>query len=106
MKKELSATAWMLKKYMTEAHINTFKDLAEETGIEYRTLMNHIENPKLFRILELRSLDEVLKIDPEDLIVLVKGGEYESKKKEAADHSRNNNVISRIIPKGAISAYN
>lgn len=84
MKRKLSDTAWMIKEYMTAAHIISLKDLADDTGIEYRTLMNHINDPGKFRIFELRALDKVLKFRPEDLISLTRGENYEARNKKIA----------------------
>ena len=80
-KKEISPTAWMLKKYMNLIHMASFKELAAETGIEYRTLISHIDNPGQFRIYEIRVLDEVLRIDAADLICLLRGGDYATSEK-------------------------
>ena len=79
-KKKMSATSWMVKTYMTHAHIETFTDLAAETGIEYRTLMNRLDEVGMLRVYEIRQLDDVLHFSSKDLLALIKKGDgYEQK---------------------------
>lgn len=59
---------WLLKEYMTRKHIASFRELAKLTGIEYRTLMNHIADTSLFRISELKEIANVLGLKDEDVI--------------------------------------
>ncbi len=61
---------WIIKKYMDAKHIGDFKELAKLTGIKYQTLLDHIENPGLFRVFELRNLNDVLQFSSEDLAKL------------------------------------
>ena len=82
-KKKLTPTAWIFKKYMLQVQIESFVELARESGLEYRTMMNHIEEPGHFRIYELRALDEILHFDAADLIYLIKGGGHEESKAAA-----------------------
>lgn len=61
----------LFKRYMLENDIDTFKELAKETGIDYQTLLDHLARPELFRIYELRALHEVLRFSNEDLLFLI-----------------------------------
>ena len=63
-------TAKIIKKYMIEREIKTVLDLAPKVGICYKTLANKMNNggwtqKDLFRIID------VLKIQPEDSVVLL-----------------------------------
>ena len=63
----------LLRRYMLERDIESFRDLAKETGIDYQTLLDHIARPELFRQWEIKVLDETLQFSDEDLIVLIRG---------------------------------
>jgi hypothetical protein len=63
----------LLKIYMIDYDIDSFRDLAKETGIDYQTLLDHIARPELFRQWEIKVLDEVLKFSDEDLLKLIRG---------------------------------
>lgn len=58
---------------MIDYDIDSFRDLAKETGIDYQTLLDHIARPELFRQWEIKVLDEVLKFSDEDLLKLIRG---------------------------------
>ena len=58
---------------MNELDIESFKSLADDTGIDYQTLLDHIARPELFRKFELKALDDVLHFTDEDLIKLIRG---------------------------------
>lgn len=64
---------WLFLSYMNKVHIRSFRELSKETGIEYRTLLNHIEKPQCFRIFELVALDEVLRFSDEDMMRILRG---------------------------------
>lgn len=61
----------IFKRYMNEEDIESFKELAKKTGIDYQTLLDHLARPELFRIFELRALNDVLHFSSEDLLFLV-----------------------------------
>ena len=63
---------WLLKEYMSRQHIESFKELASLTGIEYRTLQNHMNNIGQFRVFELAQLDKILHFSDEDLAKLAR----------------------------------
>ena len=63
----------LLKIYMIDYDIDSFRDLAKETGIDYQTLLDHIARPELFRQWEIKVLDKVLKFSDEDLLKLIRG---------------------------------
>lgn len=60
-------------EYMAKAKVSSFRVLAKETGIEYRTLLNHIDEVENLRVFEIEALDQVLKFTDEDLLKLVRG---------------------------------
>lgn len=63
---------WILRDYMNKRHIRSFTELAKLTGIEYRTLLNHIRDVGSFKAFELAALDEVLKFNSEDLVRFIR----------------------------------
>lgn len=63
----------LFRRYMIDLDIESFKDLAEDTGIDYQTLLDHIARPELFRKFELKALDDVLHFEDADLITLIRG---------------------------------
>lgn len=73
MAKVKSPVKKLLKFYMIDYDIDSFRELAKETGIDYQTLLDHIAKPELFRQWEIRVLDEVLKFSDEDLLKLIRG---------------------------------
>jgi len=64
---------WILRKYMGEAHIDSFTELSEITGITRRTLYDRISNPRTIRAYEINALDNVLHFSDEDLVRLATG---------------------------------
>ena len=62
---------WLFKELMIKKHISSFKELAKLTGIEYRTLINHVADASLFRVSELRALAKVLDLKDEELLRLI-----------------------------------
>lgn len=63
----------ILKLYMIEADIDSFTQLAKETGIDYQRLNRRIADPHSFTVFELIALDDVLHFSDEDLLILIKG---------------------------------
>lgn len=59
---------WIFKDYMNRLHIEDFKQLAKMCGIKYQTLLDHLERPELFRLFEIRAINDVLHFSSEDLI--------------------------------------
>lgn len=68
-----SSVRWMLQGYMVGKHIESFKELADRSGIKYQTLNAHIKCPELFRMYEISALDKILVFRDEDLIFLTRG---------------------------------
>ena len=65
---------WLLREYMTKKHIRSMTELAKLTGIEYRTLLNHVNNVGNFRIYEVLALNEVLGLSDSDLLKILREG--------------------------------
>lgn len=63
----------LLRRYMIEADIDNFTQLAKETGIDYQRLNRRIADPHSFTVFELISLDDVLHFSDEDLLILLRG---------------------------------
>ena len=63
----------LLRRYMIEADINSFTQLAKETGIDYQRLNKRIADPHSFTVFELLALEETLHLTDEDLLKLIKG---------------------------------
>lgn len=74
MAKKKNETLRLFKRYTLEAYIDSFKELAQMAGIEYRTFLSRMENPALFRAYELKALDDILHFSTDDLLRIVKGG--------------------------------
>ena len=66
---------WKILKLMSEQRIKLFRELARQTGFDYRTLLTRIENPDQMRLYELKVLAGVLKISDDDILEIVKGAE-------------------------------
>ena len=66
------AMRWMIQEYMVKKRIRSLSELSRETGIEYRTLLNHINDVGKFRVFEIAALDEVLGFDNEDLLKILR----------------------------------
>ena len=62
---------WLFKVYMNKLHIEDFKALAKMCGIKYQTLLDHLERPELFRLFEIRAINEVLHFSSEDLVKIM-----------------------------------
>lgn len=63
---------WVIREYMTKRHISSFSELSRMTGIEYHTMMKHIEHVELFRVFEIVALDNVLKFADGDLLKILR----------------------------------
>jgi len=63
----------LLRRYMIEADIDNFTQLAKETGIDYQRLNKRIADPHSFTVFELLVLEETLHLTDEDLLKLIKG---------------------------------
>ena len=63
----------LLRRYMIEADLDSFTQLAKETGIDYQRLNRRIADPHSFTVFELIALDDVLHFSDEDLLILIKG---------------------------------
>ena len=74
MKKQKNETKRMFKRYILERYIDSLKELPDMAGIEYRTFLQRMENPALFRAYELKALDDILHFEDADLFLLIKGG--------------------------------
>lgn len=62
----------LLRRYMIEADIDSFTQLAKETGIDYQRLNRRMADPHSFTVFEIISLDDVLHFSDEDLLLLVR----------------------------------
>lgn len=63
----------LLRRYMIEADIDSFTQLAKETGIDYQRLNKRMADPHSFTVFELLALEETLNLTDEDLLKLIKG---------------------------------
>lgn len=63
----------LVKKYLADNDISDFKELSRKTNIDYTRLRKHIKNPRMLRVFEIQSLDDVLHFTLEDLALLVRG---------------------------------
>ena len=63
----------LLRRYMIEADIDSFTQLAKETGIDYQRLNKRMADPHSFTVFELLALEETLHLTDEDLLKLIKG---------------------------------
>ena len=63
MKKEVGEFEKAVLKRMVDNNIDTFLELAKETGLGYQTMRNHIHKPEELRLFEFRALDGVLRFD-------------------------------------------
>lgn len=73
MVKQRNDTKRLFKRYMLDNYIDSLLELSKMAGIEYRTFLMRMENPKLFRAYELKALDEILNFETDDLIFLIRG---------------------------------
>lgn len=73
MVKQKSCTKKLFRRYMNEVDIETFKELSRASGIDYQTLNSHVKDPGMFRVCEIRRLDEILHFSDDDLLILIRG---------------------------------
>lgn len=66
-------TKKMFRRYMIEADIDSFLELAKISGMEYQTLNVRLKSPETFRIYEIQILNKLLHFTEEDLLQLIKG---------------------------------
>lgn len=64
---------WLIEEYRTRNRIDSLKEIAEHTGIDYQRLLKRIENPKSFKLFEIEALDELLHFTDEDLLKILRG---------------------------------
>ena len=64
---------WLIRDYMNKKHIRSLRELSSLTGIEYRTLLNHIGDVGKFKAYEIAALDNALQFTSEDLIKFIRG---------------------------------
>lgn len=68
----MSEVKRIVKQYMIARCLdNGFKDLAKMSGIKYQTLLDHMDEPDLLRVSEIRSINEVLQFSSEDLLKII-----------------------------------
>jgi hypothetical protein len=73
MAKVKSPIKKLFKKYMIDADLDNFTDLARETGIDYQRLNKRMADPHSFTVFELIALNDVLHFEDEDLLKIVRG---------------------------------
>lgn len=64
---------WLLKEYMARANINSFDELAKESGIKRATLFKRLKEPRTIKVYEIEALDSILHFSLEDLSRLARG---------------------------------
>lgn len=69
----MNKTEKILKQKMLDCDVASFKNAAQMAGIDYQTLLTRLKNPGMFRLYELLSLANVLRLTDEDLIAIFKG---------------------------------
>ena len=68
----MSEVKRIVSQYMITRHLDRgFKDLAKMSGIKYQTLLDHMDDPDLLRVSEIKSINEVLQFSSEDLIKII-----------------------------------
>jgi hypothetical protein len=73
MAKVKSPIKKLFKKYMIDADLDNFTDLARETGIDYQRLNRRMADPHSFTVFELIALNDVLHFEDEDLLKIIRG---------------------------------
>lgn len=73
MAKVKSPIKKLFKKYMIDADLDNFTDLARETGIDYQRLNRRMADPHSFTVFELIALNDVLHLEDEDLLKIIRG---------------------------------
>ena len=67
------STKKLFRRYMNEVDIESFLELSRQSGIDYQTLNSRIKDPGMFRVCELRRLDDILHFSDDDLLILIRG---------------------------------
>ena len=67
----MSTILKIFKKSMAEHGIADFKQLSKDSGIKYQTLLDHVNEPSLFRVFEIKAINEVLHFSSEDLVSII-----------------------------------
>ena len=62
----------LLKFYMIDYDIDSFRELARITGIDYQRLRRRLEDPHSFTVFELLALDDTLHFADEDLLKILR----------------------------------
>jgi len=62
----------LLKFYMIDYDIDSFRELARITGIDYQRLRRRLEDPHSFTVFELLALDDALHFTDEDLLKILR----------------------------------
>ena len=73
MTKTKSPIKKLFWRYMLDADIDSFTDLAKKTGIDYQRLNRRIADPHSFTIFELMALNNILHFSDEDLLKIIRG---------------------------------
>lgn len=63
---------YQFKLAMLQNNVKDFKHLASLAGIKYQTLLDHLEKPELFRLYELKAVDDILHFPDEVLISFIR----------------------------------
>lgn len=69
----MNRTEKLIKTKMLDRDIETLKEVAELTGIKYLTFLERLKDPSMLRVFEVLSLQEVLGLEDEEVITLIKG---------------------------------
>lgn len=64
---------WLLEEYRTRNRIDSLKEIAASSGIDYQRLLKRIENPSSFKLFEIEALDRLLHFTDEDLLKILRG---------------------------------
>lgn len=73
MAKIKSTIKKLLLRYMLDVDIESFTQLAKETGIDYQRLNRRIADPHSLTVFEILALDDTLHFTDEDLLKLIRG---------------------------------
>lgn len=69
----------IIDKYIAiQGYERGLKELSERTGITYLRLQEHIKSPWMFRLFEIKAIADELKMTDEDLILFIRGEQWES----------------------------
>nr|DAL06379.1 MAG TPA: Regulatory protein [Caudoviricetes sp.] len=68
--KEPKTPKELIKHYMLSRHIETFKELSEQSGVPLSTLRKRFKDPRSFIIREIDHICDTLGMSPEDRIFM------------------------------------